>query len=121
MASSCAQAYSRTAPRAAKEWEILFVALANGWVGPGGILNCWADAIFSDGKLEDSVRIKPPKWEALRRSDLGSSEKAYLVVYIRVVVNREAFYVPLLEFNQPGKLRRSASGPQTITTWTANA
>ena len=30
-------------------------------------------------------------------SDLGSSENTYLVVYIRFVVNRVAFYVPLLE------------------------
>ena len=29
--------------------------------------------------------------------DFGSSEKLYLVVYIRFVVNRVAFYVPLLE------------------------
>ena len=87
-----------TAPRAAKEWEILFAALANGSVGPGGILiNLLGGCDFSGGKLEDSVRIKPPKWEALRRSDFGSSEKTYLVVYIRFVVNRVAFYVPLLE------------------------
>src|ERR1700737_3178567 len=39
MASSCAQAYSRTAPRAPKEREILFVALAN-------VPNCcWAYGI----------------------------------------------------------------------------
>jgi integrase len=44
--------------------------------------------------LSESSR---PKWEALRRSDFGSSEKTYLVVYIRFVVNRVAFYVPLLE------------------------
>jgi len=50
----------------AKEWKILFEAIANGSVGPGGILTCWGGCNFSGGKLEDSVRIKPPKMAGLK-------------------------------------------------------
>src|SRR5690348_3836967 len=89
-----------TAPRAAKEWQIVFVALANGSVGPGGILTCWVGCDFSGGKSRILSESSRPKWEALRRSDFGSGEKTYLVVYIRVVLNRVAFYVPLLEYPQ---------------------
>jgi hypothetical protein len=73
------------------------VALSNGSVGPGGVLTCWVGCDFSGGKSRILSESSPPKWEALRRSDFGSSEKTYLVVYIRVVVNRVASYVPLLE------------------------
>jgi hypothetical protein len=76
-----------------KSGRYLFEAIANGSVVSWQNINLQGNA-----KLKDSVRIQSSKLEARKRSDFGSSEKTYLVVYIRVVVNRVAFYVPLLEY-----------------------
>jgi hypothetical protein len=66
------------------------------WLVLAAYLTCWVDTILGR-KARGFGPIKPPKWEALRPSDFGSTENTYLVVYIRFVVNRAAFYVPLLE------------------------
>src|ERR1700730_8730096 len=50
--------------RLRRSGEILFGVSQTARLCPGGILTCWADAISPGGKLEDSVRIKPPELEA---------------------------------------------------------
>ena len=78
-----------------RNWEILFVALANGSVGPG-IFTCWRMR-FLERKDRGFGPNQAPKMEGLKAADFGRSEKTYLVVYIRVATNRVVFYVPLLD------------------------
>ena len=85
-----------TAPRAAKVREILFEAIANGSVESWRHINLDGNMIST--KVSSRIRFESsPNIGGISQSDFGSSEKRYLVVYIRVVVNRVASYVPLLE------------------------
>ena len=84
-----------TAPRAAKEREILFEAIANGSVVSWQDISPWGIRFL--GRKAPGFGPNRPKIGCLKSFDFGSSEKTYLVVYIRFVVNRVAFYVPLLE------------------------
>jgi len=70
-----------TAPRAAKEPEMLFEAIATGSVVSWQHINLQGNTISRAESFQDSVAIKPPKLAAWRRSDFGSSEKTYLVEY----------------------------------------
>src|ERR1700732_265242 len=71
-----------TAPRAAKEWEILFEAIAKGSVVSWRHINLLGGCDFSGGKLEDSVRIKPPKIGGLKAVWFWEQQKdVFLCVY----------------------------------------
>ena len=89
-----------TAPRVAKERVILFEVIYRKRLGR--VLAAYnLQGGFLGRKARGFGPNQVPKIGGLKQSNFGSSEKTYFVVYIRFVVNRVAFYVPLLEEPHP--------------------